>query len=305
LWDGNEVGAALAHYTETSGVTTTLLQSFDTTSPSIHIAWDVFGSGSYTNVSGSHQELTLPRLGKSFVQPAGTTVYLSVDIKGGSLSEVYFAVHNSTYWFDVIKFQGLGADWVSFTWSFTIPQTTGTCVFGVGYIPTAIGTNLNYTNQSSGTVLIRDLHIFVSGDLATISAPLVCQDVTVQSLEAQHGYIVNGITAANYFSSSDRALKSDIEDASLQSCQEVFDAVEVKTYERTDLAPGKRVGFIAQDIQQSLPAEFANLVGTRPETAGAGELLTLDYSRLVCVLWGVVKNLSSRLEALEEQKPAD
>jgi hypothetical protein len=127
--------------------------------------------------------------------------------------------------------------------------------------------------------------------------------VTVQSLEAQHGYIINGITAANYFSSSDRALKTDIQDASLQSCQEVFDAVEVKTYERTDLAPGKRIGFIAQDIQQSLPAEFANLVGTRP--SGDGELLTLDYSRLVCVLWGVVKNLSSRLEALEEQKPAD
>jgi hypothetical protein len=241
-------------------------------------------------------------LGKSFSQPAGTTVYLTVDIKAGSLSEVYFAVHNSTYWFDVIKFQGLGAEWVTFTWSFTIPQTTGTCVVGVGYLPTAIGTNLNYTNQSPpGTVLIRNLHLYASGDLATISAPLVCQDVTVQRLEAQHGYIVNGITAANYFSSSDQALKSDVEDASLQSCQEVFDAVSVKTYTRTDLAPGKRIGFIAQDIQGSLPGtgEFANLVGTRPETADAGELLTLDYSRLVCVLWGVVKNLSSRIEALE------
>jgi hypothetical protein len=241
-------------------------------------------------------------LGKSFSQPAGTTVYLTVDIKVGSLSEVYFAVHNSTYWFDMIKIEGLGADWVTYTWSFTIPQTTSTCVFGVGYIPTALGVGLGYTNQSSGTVLIRNLHLYASGDLATISAPLVCQDVTVQSLEAQHGYIVNGITAANYFSSSDRALKTDIQDASLEACQEVFDAVEVKTYERTDLAPGKRIGFIAQDIEQSLPAEFANLVGTRPsgETADAGELLTLDYSRLICVLWGVVKNLSSRLEALEE-----
>ncbi|MFX4226588.1 MAG: tail fiber domain-containing protein [Porticoccaceae bacterium] len=125
--------------------------------------------------------------------------------------------------------------------------------------------------------------------------------MTVQSLEAQHGYIINGITAANYFSSSDRALKTDIQDASLQSCQEVFDAVHVKTYARTDLAPGKRIGFIAQDVQGSLPrtGEFANLVGTRPD----GELLTLDYSRLVCVLWGVVKNLTSRLEALEANLP--
>ena len=44
LWDGNPV-TALAHYSEASGVTTTLAQSFDTATPiSTHIAWDVFGS---------------------------------------------------------------------------------------------------------------------------------------------------------------------------------------------------------------------------------------------------------------------
>jgi len=49
-------------------------------------------------------------------------------------------------------------------------------------------------------------------------------------------------------------------------------------------------------------------VGTRPGLDG--EVLTLDYSRLVCVLWGVVKlqqakiaDLTSRLEALEANLP--
>jgi len=302
LWDGNEVGAALSHYTETSGATTTLAQSFDTASPvSVHISWDVFGSGGYTNVSGSHQELTLPRLAKDFNQPAGTKVYLTVDLKAGTLTEVVFATHDNSSWFDMITFASLsGTDWVTYTWSFTL--TAGNFVFGIGYVPSNLGVNMNFTNQSSGTVLIRNLHLYTTGDLATISAPLTCEkDVTFNtSIESQHAYIINGITAANYFSSSDERLKTDVQDASLQSCQQVFDAVEVKTYERTDL-PGPRIGFIAQDIQQSLPAEFANLVGTRPGGDAEDPFLTLDYSRLVCLLWGVVKNLQARIEALEAQ----
>jgi hypothetical protein len=125
------------------------------------------------------------------------------------------------------------------------------------------------------------------------------------SIESQHAYIAT-VTAAQYFSSSDERIKTDVQDASLEACQEVFDAVSVKTYERTDL-PGKRIGFIAQDIEQSLPEEFANLVGTRQGKDGQ-ELLTIDYSRIAStILWGVVKlqqaqiaDLTSRLEALEE-----
>jgi len=122
------------------------------------------------------------------------------------------------------------------------------------------------------------------------------------SIEAQHARIFS-ITAAQYFSSSDERIKTSIQDASLEACQQVFDAVQVKTYERTDLA-GKRIGFIAQDIEASSPEEFANLHGTRPggETADA-PYLTIDYSRLVCVLWGVVKTLTSRIEALEAKLP--
>lgn len=305
LWDGNPV-TALAHYSESSGATTTIAQGQDTLTPiSLHIAWAVGGGGGYSNVAGSHQELTLPHLGIGyFNQPAGTKVYLSIDLKAGSLTEAVFAVHDGSAFFDAITIQGLsGANWVTYTWAFVV-TTAGSFVFGVGRIPTNLGVNMSYTSQNSGTVLIRNLHLYTTGDLATISAPLTCEkDVTFNtSIQSQHAYIINSITAAQYFSSSDERLKTSIQDASLQSCQQVFDAVEVKTYERTDLAPGKRIGFIAQDVVQSnLPEEFANLVGTRPGGDAEDPFLTLDYSRLVTVLWGVVKNLQARIEALEAE----
>jgi hypothetical protein len=294
------------HYTESSSATTTIAQGQDTLTPiSLHIAWGSEG-GAYTNVAGSHQELTLPHLGIGYFSnhPAGTKVYLSVDLKAGSLTEVVFAVHDGGVYFDTITFQGLSSTtWTTYTWSFSVTEV-GAFVFGVGRIPSNLGVDRNYTNQNSGTILIRNLHLYTTADAATISAPLTCEkDVTFNtSIEAQHARIFS-ITAAQYFSSSDERIKTSIQDASLEACQQVFDAVQVKTYERTDLA-GKRIGFIAQDIEASSPEEFANLHGTRPggETADA-PLLTIDYSRLVCVLWGVVKTLTSRIEALEAKLP--
>jgi len=313
LWNNNPMASealvatkqeALAHYTETSGATTTLLQSFDTATPiSTHIAWDVFGDGGYTNVANQYQELALPRLGKTVNTPPNSKVFLTVDIRAGTITEIWFATHNNAAWFDMVHFQGLSAtEWVTRTWSFTTPATSSSFVFGVGYIPNALFSGLAFTNQGDGTVQIRNFHLYTTVDESVISAQLTCQkDVVFEnSIETQHANVVGSITAAQYYSSSDRALKTDIQDASLQSCQHVFDAVSVKTYERTDLAPGKRIGFIAQDVQSSAPPEFANLWGTRPGADGE-ELLTIDYSRLVTVLWGVVKNLQARIEELEAE----
>jgi hypothetical protein len=311
LWNNNPMASealvatkqdALAHYSETSGATSVFAEGQDTATPvSLHIAWT--GPGSYNNVAGSHQELTLPALWLGYFSTAGgTKIYLSVDIRAGTLQDLVFASHVGTAWFDTITFQGLSStEFRNYTWQFTVPANKTQFVMSVGIIPSNLGVDMSSTNQPAGTVQIRNLRLYTTQDEAVISAHLTCQkDVTFEnSIETQHANVVGAITASQYFSSSDRSLKSDIEDASLQSCQEVFDAVEVKTYERTDLAPGKRIGFIAQDVEQSLPAEFANLVGTRP--SGLGEVLTLDYSRLVTVLWGVVKNLQARIEALEAQ----
>jgi hypothetical protein len=41
----------------------------------------------------------------------------------------------------------------------------------------------------------------------------------------------------------------------------MFQGIEAKTYERTDV-PGSRLGFVAQDVAQVSPGIFGNLVHT-------------------------------------------
>ena len=78
--------------------------------------------------------------------------------------------------------------------------------------------------------------------------------------------------------------------------QGVFDAVDVKQYERTDIE-GNRIGFIAQDLVKVLPIEYDNIAQMSYTTGNP--LWGLDYARLTTILWGVCKNLQSRVDALE------
>ena len=82
---------------------------------------------------------------------------------------------------------------------------------------------------------------------------------------------------------------------------EIFQHVDVKTYNRTDTA-GQRIGFLAQDIQQYLPPEFANVIGM--QYGGDMPLLSLSYDRLVCVLWAVCKSQEQRISALDSRVTA-
>ena len=116
--------------------------------------------------------------------------------------------------------------------------------------------------------------------------------------------------AAGMCSASDSRLKDNQTFADPIVLQSIFDAVEVKTYERNDLNGQKRVGFIAQDIEAVLPEYFQHIVGEGTLTKGEdaeGEPLeetikTVDYSRLVCILWGVCKTMQQRIDALEEAR---
>ncbi len=126
-----------------------------------------------------------------------------------------------------------------------------------------------------------------------------------------HGTFVN---------SSDRRLKEGIEQADYAECQRVFDSVEPKTYRRNDTETDQyRLGFVAQDVEANLPIKWQNIV--RPflfehEDKTREDMLGVDYARLTCVLWGVVKNqqativdlatrcaeLTARVTALERKK---
>jgi hypothetical protein len=91
--------------------------------------------------------------------------------------------------------------------------------------------------------------------------------------------------------------------ADLGAIQAVFDAIDVKTYERNDLNGQKRIGFISQDFEKALPEDFKHIVGNgtlKREDSEEEAIKTLDYPRIVCLLWGVCKNLQSRLDALEQ-----
>ena len=110
-------------------------------------------------------------------------------------------------------------------------------------------------------------------------------------------------------STSDSRLKDNQTLASLADLQAIFDAVEVKTYERNDLNMQKRVGFIAQDLESALLGHeyFEHIVGAGTITTGETEegepteeaIKTVDYARLVCILWGVCKGLEKRVAILE------
>jgi len=278
----------LNNYTETTGSTTTIFQGADDATPlSSHLSWT---SGTYTNVPNSHQLITIPVYHR-FTGIGSGTCYMTIQLKAGTTNEAVFAVNDSTAWIHVseIKFSNLSTtNWTTVSWSFSIPPN-GNVNFHIGYIPP--GSSLT---QASGNILIKNLRLYKTGAISTISSQLHCQEDVICS---------KTLTATGYASTSDQSIKNEIQDASLDDCKHIFDNVNVKTYVRKDVS-GSRIGFIAQDVQTNAPAEFANLLGM--QYGGDEPLLSLDYSRLVCVLWGVCKHqetdiamLTHRITALE------
>ena len=60
----------------------------------------------------------------------------------------------------------------------------------------------------------------------------------------------------------------------------------------------RECGFIAQDIQTQLTNECSNLVKEMSDD-DFGSIYGIDYGRLTTLLWGVCRNLLTRVELLE------
>jgi len=111
----------------------------------------------------------------------------------------------------------------------------------------------------------------------------------------------------NPSSLSDSRLKADQTIVPGDKLTSIFDAIETKEYDLantgtdvdgTELHTERRVGVIADDVQAALAnCGWTNIVGSK--SVNDEDYLTLDYSRLVCVLWGHVKALTARVAALE------
>ena len=86
--------------------------------------------------------------------------------------------------------------------------------------------------------------------------------------------------------------------------------MEAKKYTRNDTGEDRH-GFIAQDLEAACSDPFfAHIVGSTPATddegeeiAGAAAIKTVDYSRLVALLWTTVRDLRSRVQELENALP--
>lgn len=111
---------------------------------------------------------------------------------------------------------------------------------------------------------------------------------------------VSGLSANGYFSFSDERLKDDVKDLSEDDCVSLVKNVKAKSYVRNDIeGDNRRVGFIAQHIQAQATGDLGALIGQAND--GDNEtFLTVDYPKLTSVLWGVCRNLLSRVEQLEK-----
>ena len=118
------------------------------------------------------------------------------------------------------------------------------------------------------------------------------------------------VTCAGSFSSnSDRALKDNETPITVAETGLILDTVEAKKYTRNDTGE-HRHGFIAQDLEAACTGNFAHIVGSTPATddegeeiEGAAAIKTVDYSRLVALLWTTVRELRSRVQELENALP--
>ena len=151
-----------------------------------------------------------------------------------------------------------------------------------------------YTGAQPATGDTFHLQNITITEIASATAVSLAPDLIVTG-----GIVCSGaIQCVSLVQTSDEAIKQNVAAASLDELQSIFDEIEVKTYERTDI-PGSRVGMIAQDVQAAIPIDsrLQNLVHTI--YTDKAPLLGLDYSRLAStVLWGALKYQQNRLDEL-------
>ena len=109
-------------------------------------------------------------------------------------------------------------------------------------------------------------------------------------VESNTGGANDGEVIVNYgFQNlSDEKLKHEVEPAELEELQQLFDGGQKRT-----------LGFIANEVRDTGAAGQA-LCGKLVDEE-LGELVTLDYNRMCCVLWRVCQGLQARVEALEKK----
>jgi hypothetical protein len=108
------------------------------------------------------------------------------------------------------------------------------------------------------------------------------------------------LTTTTWTTGSDQRIKTDVESANLQTCYDVVKSVDLKYFKwnfPVGIVPDDRhsLGFIAQEVKSVFP----NAVSAS-NSYGYEDFLSLNVDQIDKALFGAVKYLSAKVEALEQ-----
>ena len=124
-----------------------------------------------------------------------------------------------------------------------------------------------------------------------------CGRLRIAGLRGQleRSYELGEVCNTSFTNLSDSRVKTEMAEADVAELQQLFDSVEAKQYKRPDMNEDLRLGFASNDFAGT---KWKNLTGTARWSDGT-EMVTLDYSHLTSVLWGVCKGFQARLDEVE------
>ena len=238
----------------------------------------------FTNNGTASQDVTFQVYLSLFGTTVGRAYMWSVDLKsdGNTTPEILVTIGDSTT-FNYGKIFNLSDAWqtIQLPW---FGMSTNAANFHLGYDAPPLG--LTQPGGAGIQVQLRHFAIYEVGSQANVA---ISQQLSVASDVRIAGSIIN---------TSDSRLKTDVQAVDSAKALSILQSVEPKTYSRTDMEAGTRLGFLADDIMTAcLDNELyvSNLVSR----TGDGQYLGLDYSRLVSILWSVCKQQEERIQALE------
>ena len=147
-------------------------------------------------------------------------------------------------------------------------------------------------NQSARVFLERDggahqCELIMINDEALVQTKSLSTQLSLTTNQRNPGCLVivgnmgNVVCNTSFTNLSDSRVKTEMAEADVAELQQLFDSVEAKQYKRPDMNEDLRLGFASDDFAGT---KWKNLTG-----ADGTEMVTLDYSHLTSVLWGVRK----------------
>jgi hypothetical protein len=196
---------------------------------------------------------------------------------------------------------------------FSGPVAAGATVINSGAedIPFIVGNDDSYLRVKFGRHLDsygrdgagRDLNMCVhTGNAVRIGSKLAIGQTpnNFQFSCNGAGQFTSFCDSFKFNTTSDRRIKSNIEQASLDECSRLVQAVRPMTFTRNDKGGEAYCGYVAQDWQAELKDGFRNTIMGESEDA-EGPLLSLDHSKICVILHGALLSALARIDALESR----